>query len=283
MLTLTSSVIPDRLQHLTPVIDTLFTTGASLHELLKRPCVTVVGSRKVSAYGREVTASLVNALARAGVVVVSGLAFGVDAVAHRAALEAGGLTVAVLPGSIERIYPSSHRQLAQRILEQGGALLSEYPAGTIPYPANFVARNRIAAGIGDAILITEAAQKSGSLHTARFGLEQGKTVCAVPGSITSPTSVGTNNLIKSGAVPVTSAADIFHVLGIQPTAAKPAPAGETPAEQCLIGLLSKSNQDGDTLLALSKLNMPAFNQALTMLEIRGHIRPLGNNTWGLVQ
>jgi DNA processing protein len=281
MLTVTTSVIPDRLKHLTPVVATLFTAGGPLHELINMPCLTVVGSRKVTAYGRAVTTSLVSELARAGVVIVSGLAIGVDAIAHKAALDAGGITIAVLPGSIERIYPASHTYIAKHILEQGGALITEYPEGTVTYPQNFIARNRIAAGLGDAVLITEAAQKSGTLHTARFGLEQGKTVLAVPGNITSPTSVGTNNLIKAGAVPVTSAADIFNVLGIQPTVPRVVATGETPAEQLILDLLQQGALDADTLLVKSGLETPNFNQSLTMLEIRGHVRPLGNNIWEL--
>src|SRR6185437_10030523 len=120
-------------------------------------------------------------------------------IAHRAALEAHGITIAVLPGPVENVYPASHTQLAEQILEQGGALISEYPAGTPGFKQNFIARNRIVAGLAQALIITEATEKSGSLHTARFALEQGKEVLAVPGNITSPASVGTNNLIKAGA------------------------------------------------------------------------------------
>ncbi|HLZ14394.1 MAG TPA: DNA-processing protein DprA, partial [Candidatus Saccharimonadales bacterium] len=200
--------------------------------------MTIVGSRKLSAYGKAVTTLLATELARSGVVVVSGLAIGVDAIAHRAALDAGGLTIAVLPSSICDIYPASHTGLARQIVAQGGALVSEYPGGSRTYPGNFVARNRIASGLGDALLITEAAEKSGTLHTANFALEQGKPVLAVPGNITSPTSVGTNNLIKTGATPVTSVDDIFHILGMQ--CAGPDSKRYTssnPHEQTLLDLL----------------------------------------------
>jgi DNA processing protein len=280
-LTLNFPEYPEKLRNIPDPPKELFTMGAPLSDLLSRPCVTVVGSRKVSAYGRAVTTSLVSELARAGVVIISGLAFGVDAIAHRAALDTGGLAVAVLPSPLEHIYPSSHTQLAQRILGQGGALITEYPAGARTYPVNFIARNRLVSGLADAVLITEAAEKSGTLHTARFALEQGKDVLAVPGNITSPTSAGTNNLIKTGAAPVTRAEDIFQILGIQPAKAKTVPQGGTPQEQALIDLLAAGEDDGDLLMARSNLEIHHFNQALTMLEISGKIRSLGANRWTL--
>lgn len=280
-LTLTSPNFPEVLKSIPTPPKELYVQGASLSEILNRPCVTVIGSRKVSTYGRSVTITLTTELARAGVVIVSGLAIGVDAIAHRAALDAGGLTIAVLPSSLDDIYPRSHHQLAMRILEQGGVLISEYPSGTPTYPGNFIARNRIASGLSQAVLITEAAEKSGTLHTARFALEQGKDVLAVPGNITSPTSAGTNNLIKTGAAPVTSADDIFHALGIQAKAPALRPRGSTPAEQAILDLLAGGEADGDTLLTQSKFEVSTFNQTLTMLEITGKIRSLGANKWAL--
>ncbi len=259
----------------------LFVTG-DLDELLARPRVAIVGSRKISAYGRDVTAKLAGQLAEQGIVVVSGLALGVDACAHRAALDAGGLTLAVLPGPVEKIYPSSHASLAQQIVKQGGALVSEYPAGSDVFKFNFVARNRIIAGLADAVLITEAAEKSGSLHTARFALEQGKDVLAVPGNITSPTSVGVNNLLKSGATPVTSTEDVLHVLGLEPQAKTArAPKGANEHEQNLLDLIAAGTQDGAELQVQSGQHTTLFAQTLTMLEITGKIRSLGGNNWGL--
>ena len=256
--------------------------GNDVNELLKKPCVTVVGSRKVSAYGKSVTSSLAGELASAGIVIISGLALGVDSLAHKSALDASGLTIAVLPSGLDRVYPASHQSLARQIIEQGGALVTEYPEGTDPYPSNFIARNRIASGLGDVLLITEAAEKSGTLHTANFALEQGKPVLAVPGNITSPTSVGTNNLIKSGATPVTSARDVFHALGLDVAQKKrEAPRSGNPNEQILLDLLFSGIDDGAELLSSSRLEVSLFNQTLTMLEIRGQIRPLGNNRWAL--
>lgn len=162
--------------------------GNDINELLKRPCVTIVGSRKISAYGKTVTSRLAGELASAGIVIISGLALGVDSLAHLAALEAGGLTIAVLPTGLDAVDKTSRRGLAERILQQGGALVSEYAEGSPVHLGNFVARNRLVAGFGDAVLITEAAERSGTLHTANFALEQGKPVLAVPGNITSPTA-----------------------------------------------------------------------------------------------
>jgi len=262
----------------------LYVCGQALGDSMIRPRLAIVGSRKVSAYGKAVTAKLAMELARLGIVIVSGLAFGVDAVAHRAALEAGGTTWAVLACSVERVYPASHQQLANAIVRQGGAILSEYPPGSVSYKQNFIARNRLVSGLSDGVLITEAALKSGSLHTARFALEQGREVLAVPGNITSETSVGTNNLIKSGAVPVTCAEDVLHVFGWERLMQSPKPFlphGSTAEEKAIISLIAAGLSDGSDLLVQSQLPINLFNQTLTMLEITGKLRALGNNQWAL--
>jgi len=281
MLTLKDRDYPDKLRTIPMPPKQLFVLGSDVNELLSRPALTVVGSRKVSAYGKTVTSTLTADLAKVGVVIISGLALGVDSIAHRAALEQGGVAIAVLPCGLDLIYPANHRQLARQILQQGGALISEYPAGTQAYKSNFVARNRIVSGLADAVLITEAAEKSGTLHTAEFALEQGREVLAVPGNITSPTSVGTNNLIKAGATPATCANDILRALGLEPEAGKRAPTSTNPHEQILLTLLYEGVGDGAELLARSQLDVRLFNQTLTMLEIQGNIRPLGNNQWSL--
>lgn len=281
-LTLRSAEFPEVLRHIPTPPKQLYILGGDVNELLTRPCVTIVGSRKVSAYGKAVTVQLATELARAGIVIISGLALGVDSISHKAALDAGGLTIAVLPCGLDRIYPATHRELAKQILQQGGALITEYPKQTRIFPSNFIARNRIESGLSDAVLITEASEKSGTLHTANFALGQGKPVLAVPGNITSPTSAGTNNLIKTGATPVTCVDDVFHVLGLDfSTKAKEAPQSSNPNEQILLDLLFNGISDGTELLDSSKLEISLFNQSLTMLEIRGHIRPLGNNRWSL--
>jgi DNA processing protein len=281
-LTLNDPEFPEKLRHIATPPKQLYTLGYAVNELLTRPCVTVVGSRKVSAYGNTVTKQLVGELAKAGIVIISGLAIGVDSIAHAAALEAGGLTIAVLPSGVEKVYPSSHAWLAKQILQQGGALISEQQTGHPSYKSLFIARNRIAAGLSDAVLITEAAERSGTLHTANFALEQGRPVLAVPGNITSPLSAGTNNLIKTGATPVTGVDDIFHALGLQRAAVKKeAPKSSNPNEQVLLDLLYSGISDGGELLEGSRLEVSLFNQTLTMLEICGRIRALGNNRWAL--
>ena len=260
----------------------LFWLGAPPEELLKRPLVSIVGSRKVSPYGKVVTEQLAGDLARQGVVIVSGLALGVDSIAHAATLKVNGLTIAILPCGLDRIYPSSHHHLAKEILENGGALVTEYREGEEIYESNFVARNRIVSGLSRGVLITEAAAKSGTLHTANFALEQGREVFAVPGNITSQTSVGTNNLIKAGAHPVTEADDILSVLKIK---AKPISEleifADSEEETVILKLVASGVHDSDALLKDSGLPLDSFNQTLTMLEITGKIRSEGAGHWTL--
>jgi DNA processing protein len=280
MLTLTNRELPERLQRLHQPPKQLFVEG-DLPPLLDRPCVGIVGSRKVSAYGRQVTERLARELAERGVVIVSGLALGVDSIAHQAALDAKGGTIAVLGGPVEDVSPASHRQLAKNIVEQGGAIVSEYPTGSMNLRPNFVARNRIIAALSDVVLVTEAALKSGSLHTARFTIELGKDVLAVPGNITSVNSEGTNNLLRVGAQIVTTVDDILHALKLEPANQKLTRVGDTPAEQMIIDLLHGGVSDGNELQQGSQLNIDVFNQTLTMLEINGKVRSLGANQWSL--
>lgn len=280
-LTLKDRRFPKQLKNIASAPKELYVDG-DLTPLLAKSRIAIVGSRKVSVYGRRITAELARELAKRGIVIISGLALGVDAIAHQAALEVGGLTIAVLPRGLDKIYPASHHQLAKQITKHGGALVSEYPANTEIYRTNFIARNRLIAGLSQATLITEAAEKSGSLHTARFTLEQGKDVLAVPGNITSSTSVGTNNLLKAGATPVTSYLDVLHALGLKDekgTQTKTTFMGNNESEQKLLELLRSGVSDGDTLLKRSDLEIALFNQTLTMLEISGHIRALGANHW----
>lgn len=275
-------LFPKNLRQIASPPQKLYHRGAPLDELLKRPTLAIVGSRSVSSYGRQVTAKLAYELAEQGIVIVSGLALGVDAIAHTAALDAGGLTIAVLPSPIDCIYPASNTQLANRILANGGALISEYSEDIFSFKTNFVARNRLVAGLAKAVLITEAAEKSGSLHTARFALEQGKDVLAVPGNINSVVSVGTNNLIKAGAFPITNFEDVLNVMNLKPHHTKPKDVkGRNINEQTVIDLILQGINDGVELHKLSRLPTSDFNQVLTMLEIGGKIRALGNNKWSL--
>lgn len=260
----------------------IYFVGSGPSDWLAKPKVAVVGSRKITAYGRAITNQLVTELARAGVVIISGLALGVDGEAHGACLKAGGLTIVVLPTSLDAIYPATHNNLARQILNSGGTLISEYPPGADTYRVNFIARNRIVSGLADGLLITEATINSGTMHTARFALDQGKTVMAVPGNITSETSQGTNNLIKSGAIPVTEASDVLAALNIKPAASKQISLFKgSEAEKRIFKLIKTGMTSQEELAIKSKLDANLLNSVLTMLEINGYIKPLGGGNWSV--
>ncbi len=193
----------------------LFVRGDRSPELLAWPAVAIVGARACSSYGRSVARALARELAMAGLVVVSGMARGIDGEAHRGALDADGVTVGVLGCGIDRDYPASHRDLARRIV-QDGLIVSEYDAGVEPAPWRFPARNRIIAGLCAATVVIEARERSGALITADFALEDGREVMVVPGEITSAVSAGSNALLRLGATPVTAAADVLEAYGIEP-------------------------------------------------------------------
>jgi DNA processing protein len=209
--------------------DRLFLRGAAAPELLSWPAVAVVGARACSAYGAQVARMLGRELAAAGIVVVSGLARGVDGQAHRGALETDGHTIAVLGSGIDRDYPAAHAGLAREIAERS-LLVSEYEPGVEPAPWHFPARNRIIAGLSSATIVVEARERSGALITADFALEEGREVFAVPGEITSALSGGTNALLRFGATPLTSAADVLESYGIE---VEPATAQKHPLLELL--------------------------------------------------
>jgi DNA processing protein len=279
-LTVNSPLFPSQLRAIPNPPQQLYYLG-DLEAVLALPRLAVVGSRKVSAYGKSVTLRLAKEAAGQGIVIVSGLALGVDSLAHEAAIEAGGKTIAVLPSGVENIYPAGHHQLAKRILQQGGVLVSEYPHDVEAFKGNFIARNRIISGLSDAVLITEAAIKSGSLHTANFASEQGRTLMAVPCNITSELSVGTNNLIKLGASPVTELRDILSAMNIQQTSKKAVARGSSLEETVILELIMHGVSDASELLHRSQLETALFNQTLTMLEITGKIRAVGSGKWGI--
>lgn len=245
----------------------------------RQPAIVIVGTRKPTPYGREITYKFSYELAKRGVTIISGLAIGVDGIAHQAALDAGGTTIAILPSSLDAIYPYSHRQLAQDIVKNGGLLLTEYQTDTRAFKSNFLARNRIVAGLSDGVLITEAAARSGTISTANFALEQGKPVMAVPGNITSPTSLGCNSLIRKGAVPITELQDILEELGLDNPAQTKLPLAYSKEESIIIELLATGIRDGEDLQKQSGLAPDTFSQTLTMLEIDNKIRALGANQW----
>jgi DNA processing protein len=200
----------------------LFVRGAAPAAVLELPAVAIVGARACSGYGASVARSLGRELAAAGLVVVSGLARGVDGEAHRGALDAGGSTVAVLGCGIDRDYPAAHADLARRIAETG-LIVSEYAPAVEPAPWRFPARNRVVAGLAAATVVVEARERSGALITADLALEEGREVFAVPGEITSALSAGTNALLKLGASPLTCASDVLLSFGMEPDARDAAP------------------------------------------------------------
>jgi DNA processing protein len=271
---------PEVLKHITKPPKLLFWTGENPQNWLDIPKVAIVGSRKISPYGSSVTVKLATELSEAGIAVISGLAFGVDAAAHFAAVDAGGLAIAVLPTSLDNIQPVSNQHLARKIIESGGTLISEYSNTSSITKANFIERNRIVSGLCDVLLITEAAVNSGSLHTARYALEQGKTVLAVPGNITSPTSEGTNNLIKSGAIPVTNTDDVFFALKVNPAKLRQKRVFRgTPEEEKVLKLITEGVREQEDLALATKMDGAAIGSILTMLEINGHIRSQGAGQW----
>jgi DNA processing protein len=251
-----------------------------LGEIPAGDAIAIVGSRKVTEYGKRVTYQLAYELARAGLTIVSGLALGVDSIAHKAALEAGGLTIAVLGHGLDRIYPSTNRNLGLRILDNGGALISEYTAGTSPNKGTFPQRNRIIAGLSRAVIITEADASSGSLITANFALNSGREVMAVPGNITSERSAGPNNLIKSGATPVTSSTDILAGLDFKGIhLSKQAAKADSAIEAKLLELMRAGKSKNQELIGDSGLSPQEFAHVISLMEITGKVRNLGAGVW----
>jgi len=241
----------------------------------------VVCTRQVTAYGREATLKLAGDLGRRRVTVVSGLAKGVDTLAHSAALDAGGRTIAVLGSGLDDIYPRENRTLARRIVsEERGAVVTDYPLGTSPDAVNFPPRNRIISGLSQGVVIVEAGQQSGALITQRFALDQGREVFAVPGSIFSHQSSGTNALLKQGAKCVTTVEDILEELQmgmvaehVQAVLALP----EDPTERTLLAWLQRDAepQHIDAIARGSGLPVHTVSSTLTLMELKGLVRQVG--------
>jgi DNA processing protein len=244
----------------------LFVRGEAALELLDRPAVAIVGARVCSAYGAHVARAFGRELAAAGLVVVSGMARGVDGEAHRGALEAGGATIAVLGCGVDRDYPAAHAELARRICH-GGLVVSEYPPGVEPAPWRFPARNRIVAGFAQVTVVVEARERSGALITADLALEEGREVFAVPGEITSALSVGTNALLRAGATAATSAADVLEAFGLGPP--EPAAPMLSAAGEAVLERLRDGPASADELVRSERLDAAAVVAALTELELHG--------------
>jgi len=240
--------------------------------------LAVVGTRKISSYGRQVTEDLIKDLSSDGLTIISGLALGVDCLAHEAALDSLGLTIAFLGSGVDEVYPRSNFNLARRIIESGGALISEYPPGTPPFKTNFPRRNRLIAGTTLGTLVIEAREKSGALITARYALEEGRDVFAVPGSIYSFNSAGPNNLLRAGARPITSAADIKESLGLEAAKTRAAHQPRLPLtseELTIIELLGAEIKHANLLARLAKLDINVINSRLTIMEMKGLVKHLG--------
>jgi DNA processing protein len=244
----------------------LFLRGAGPVELLADRCIAVVGARSCSDYGAHVSRAFGREIAAAGSIVVSGLARGIDGWAHRGALEARRPTIAVLGCGIDRDYPRAHAALAAQVAETG-LLVSEYPPGVAPAPWRFPARNRIVSGLCAATVVVEAREQSGALITADLALEEGREVLAVPGEITSGLSCGTNKLLRLGATPATSAADVLEALGIAPPE-PPSPPAEGPAATVLLALAAGAATPDEVAIATG-LPAASVAAALTELELEG--------------
>lgn len=276
---------PPLLHELDPPISVLYAKGNFSD--WKRPCISVVGSRRHTAYGKQAAKRLSTELSRAGFAVVSGLAYGIDSVAHEATLRAGGITIAVLGNSLDdaSIHPKDHLQLSRRIQERG-AILSEYPPITPASPGTFPARNRIVAGISHGTIVVEAAERSGSLITARLSLEANREVFAVPGSIFSPASTGTNRLIREGAKIVRNIGDILEEIPIPEESAdrpedtkKSAPSGLSVEENSVLAVLSHEPLEVDEIIKSSHCGTSVVSSALTMLELRGLAKDIGGSRY----
>ncbi len=255
--------------------------------LLARRAVGIVGSRNHSAYGAEAARILAGGVARAGAVVASGMARGIDAIAHGAALDAGGTSVGVLGNGFGVIYPAANRALYERMIARG-CLITELSPGERPHAGAFPQRNRLISGLAGVTVIVEAAPGSGALITADCALDQGRAVLAVPGPITSPTSLGCNKLIQQGAKPALGAGDILEELGLpgaaDPAAPEPArtpPADLTPLERALWEALGGEPKHVDALVAAARVETAAVLTALTDLEMRGVVQQRPGMVFGL--
>jgi DNA processing protein len=247
--------------------------------------VAIVGTRRVTPYGRQITEELSSFLVANGITVISGLARGVDSIAHQTALKAGGRTIGVLGSGVDKIYPPEHRALAEKMMVQG-AIISDYAPGTPPDASNFPPRNRIISGLSLAVVVIEAGETSGALITAEFAAEQGREVFAVPGSILAPQSKGTNKLIQNGALPLLSVNDLMQALdltrmGEHKTARKIIPADET--EALLMKVLGVEPLHVDEIRNQTELPIEKVSATLALMELKGMVRQVGGMNYVAVR
>lgn len=278
---ITSKEYPQQLREIHKPPATLYVRGTFLPQ--DEIAVSIVGSRKCTQYGKQVAYDLAFALAKAGVTIVSGMALGIDGEAHRGALDAGGRTIAVLGTGVDEksIYPQTHLSLAQRILTNG-VILSEFEPGTPGLPHHFPQRNRIISALSLGTVIIEANEKSGSLITANFALEQGKDIFAIPGPIYAQTSVGTNKLIQQGAKLVLSAQDILEELGLEQQPAQLKVDENLSKEYMLIlSTIAEEAISANDLIVKTQLSSSFVLEALTMLELQNKIQRIDAHTYGI--
>lgn len=272
---------PHRLKEIDSSPPVLYVRGSLLPD--DECCIAIVGTRRASAYGRQSAEELAGDLARNGITIVSGLARGIDTVAHEASLQAGGRTIAVSACGLDMVYPSSNAALARRIIEQG-ALISEFPLGATPRAEHFPLRNRIISGMSLGVLVVEAGERSGALITAHQAAEQNREVFAVPGNIFSSSSKGTNNLIQEGAKLVRNCSDIFEELNLSVVAEQLEMKEIVPASDVESQLLSYLSSEGtyiDEICHRSGLPISAVSGIITMLELKGLAKQVGNATYAL--
>jgi DNA processing protein len=247
---------------------------------MARPCVAIVGTRRASGYGRSCAAEIAEELAAAGVTIVSGLAIGIDAQAHEAAVTAGGLSVAVLPSPLDRVYPPRNRALAARLVATGGALLSELAPGAAPGKPDFARRNRIIAALASAVVVVEAPDRSGALLTAAAAIEHGREVFAVPGPIDAVGSRGCNRLIADHqATIVTSAAALLHRVGVGPLHRPVSVASLSDTEAMVLHALLQRPASIEELIGRTRMATGALASTLTLLEARGLAESYGGATF----
>jgi len=246
--------------------------------------VAVVGTRRLTSYGRQVTKDLVTGLVHNGVTVVSGLARGIDAVAHKTAVDLDGRTIAVLGSGLDCIYPSENRMLAKQITDGKGAMISEYGLGVRPEAKNFPPRNRIISGLSLGVIVVEAGERSGALITTNFALEQDRDVFAVPGNINSPVSMGPNKLIQQGAKLVTKVDDVLEELNLHMVAEKTAvqlALPESNEEVALYTHLSAQPIHIDELRRETGLSSSEVSSTLTLMELKGMVQQIGGMNYVL--
>ncbi len=276
LLTWDSEAYPSYLREIDGAPHLVYVHG-SLEEI-DRWAVAVVGTRRLTSYGRQVTQELVTGLVLNGVTIVSGLARGVDAIAHKTALEHGGRTIAVLGSGPDCIYPPENRSLARQIVNGHGAIITEYGLGVQPEARNFPPRNRIISGLSLGVIVVEAGERSGAGITARFALEQGRDVFAVPGNINSPASIGTNRLIQQGAKLVTGVDDVLEELNLAMVlehSAVQLALPETEDESALFAYLSAQPVHVDDLSRATGLSSSVVSSTLTLMELKGMVRQVG--------